>query len=127
MRWTGAGSELWRVRVDLFTERRDPVRRELDAIAERLKAALTESDGDAATDRGYFGVDQGTGQAGRPVLGLTFWIRADDVGGAATGAIEVARRVGAGAGAGPGLYDVTVIPRAAVTFPNDPRYPRQPD
>jgi hypothetical protein len=54
-------------------------------------------------------------------------VKADDVGGAATTALDVARQSGNGAGVGPELYDVTVIPRAAVVLPNDPHYPRMPD
>lgn len=127
MRWAGTGPELWRVRVDLFAERRGTARDQITAIAERLKARLTESDGDAATDRGFFGVDQGSGGAGgRNVIGMTFWIRANGIGEAAVNAVELARIVGAGEGAGPGLYDVTVVPRDAVTFPDDDRYPPRP-
>jgi hypothetical protein len=128
MRWTGDGSELWRVRVDLFVERREPIKRQMNAIHENLKAQLTQSDGDATTDRGASGLDQGTGAAGRDVIGILFWVRANDVGQAASTAVDVARRVGAGEGVGPGLYDVVVIPRDAVTFSKDGReYPQMPD
>lgn len=124
MHWAGQGSELWRVRVDLFAERREPARRQVGDIAGRLKTLLTQNDGDAKTG---IGVDQGTGATNRPVIGMSFWVRADDVGSAATTAIEIARRAGANEGAGPDLYDVVVIPRDAVVLPDDPTYPRMPD
>jgi len=123
MRWAGVGSELWRVRVDLFAEPRDP-RRQIDRVAERLRNLLTTNDGDPKLD---MGLDQGTGATSRPVVGLLFWVRADDVGGAATTAVEVARRAGENEGVGPELYDVVVIPRAAVVLPSDPQYPSMPD
>ena len=122
MRWAGVGSGLWRVRVDLFAERQDP-RRQINRVAERLKNLLPTNDGDPKLD---IGLDQGTGATGRPVVGLLFWVRADDVGGAAVTAVEVARRAGENEGVGPELYDVVVIPRAAVVLPNDPRYPPMP-
>lgn len=124
MRWAGEGSDLWRVRVDLFVGGRQDPRHQIDAIAETLKGLLTAKDGDPKPD---YGVDQGTGVTDRPVIGLLFWVRADDVGGAAATAVEIALRAGASGGAGPELYDVTVIPRRAVVFPNEPRYPRMPD
>lgn len=71
--------------------------------------------------------DQGLGIADTPVVGLLFWVAADDVGAAASAAVEVATKAGEGCGVGPGLYDVTVIPRDAVALPDDPRYPEMPD
>lgn len=124
VRWAGEGSDLWRVRVDLFAEHRDP-KRQVDEIYGSLEALLTGNDGDRT--KGDSGVDQGTGVTDRPVVGLTFWVRADNVGPAATTAVEVARRAGAKAGAGPEIYDVTVIPRNAVVLPDDSGYPRMPD
>lgn len=128
MRWTGNGSELWRVRVDLFAERRE-IKKQANAIYEKLRNQLTESDGDRTTDRGAIGVDQGTGASDRNVIGMLFWVRANDVGEAATRAVDLARRIGAGDGVGPDLYDVVVIPRDAVTFPKQGRreYPQMPD
>jgi len=124
VRWVGEGSELWRVRVDLFVERVRPAKSQIIEIAERLTSALTGNDGDA---RSGIGIDQGTGTANRPVIGLCFWVRADDVGQAALTADDVARRASASAGAGPDLYDVTVIPRNAVSYLKDAKYPPMPD
>ena len=61
------------------------------------------------------------------MIGLSFWVRADDVGQAARTAVETARRAGADSGVGTDLYDVVVIPNAAVTRPDDPAYPPMPD
>jgi len=62
------------------------------------------------------------------VVGLVFWVRADDVGAVAARAVEVARVAGGAAGVGPELYDVTVIPRDAVVTGSDPAaYPLMPD
>ena len=126
MRWAGTGAELWRVRVDLFAELRDP-RSQIDLVVKGLRGLLTFED--RAVSGSDVGADQGTGAGARPVVGLLFWVRADDVGGAATTAVDIARRAAAGAdvGVGPDLYDVVVIPRAAVVLPGDPRYPRMPD
>jgi hypothetical protein len=124
MRWVGDGSELWRVRVDLFAPDRDAGRVAEAHLA--LQRQLTASD-DTATRPGEVGADQGTGIAGRPVIGLSFWVRADDVGQAARIAVETARRAGADSGVGTDLYDVVVIPDAAVARPDDPAYPPMPD
>ena len=123
MRWAGVGSDLWRVRVDLFAQ---------DAGGERVIAAcesltkLLSSDGEARV-AGEVACDQGIGDEGRPVVGLLFWVRADDVGLAARTAVETAARAGADCGLGAELYDVVVIPSAAVVSPSDPGYPRRPD
>jgi hypothetical protein len=95
------------------------------AVAESLRALL-ESDGSDG-ERGEVGVDQGTGAARQPVIGMSFWVRADDVGSAASVAVETGVRAGASHGAGPALYDVTVIPRDSVVLPDDPHYPEMPD
>lgn len=124
MRWVGAGSELWRVRVDLFAADGDGGR--VRAAHEAIRAQLTASDG-APSRPGESAADQGTGIEGRPVVGLSFWVRADDVGQAATIAVETARRAGAASGVGTDLYDVVVIPSAAVARPDDPAYPPMPD
>jgi hypothetical protein len=123
MRWAGDGSELWRVRVDLFAESHDP-RRQINKVKDTLRGLVTGNDGEPGAD---IGADQGTGVTTRPVVGMLFWVRANDVGGAAATAVETARRAGEGAGVGPELYDVVVIPRAAVVRPNDPKYPPMPD
>lgn len=123
MRWVGNGSELWRVRVDLFAaDRGDRVA----AAHQALERQLTESD-DALRRPGESGADQGRGIEGRAVVGLLFWVRADDVGEAARVAVETARRAGADSAVGTDLYDVVVIPNAAVTSPDDPTYPEMPD
>ena len=51
------------------------------------------------------------------MLGLTFWVRADDVGAAARTALDTARRAGATADVGPGYYDVALVPFEAVVAP----------
>jgi hypothetical protein len=53
------------------------------------------------------------------VVGLTFWVRADDVGGAATTALATAREAGRMAQAGPDYYDVSLVPRSAVLMPEE--------
>jgi hypothetical protein len=62
-------------------------------------------------------VDQGTGVEGQAVIGLSFWVRADDLGGAALTALETARRAGAAAEVGPDYYDVSLVPRSSVVVP----------
>ena len=96
MRWAGEGSELWRVRVDLFAEDRDGAR--VTAAHHALAAQLT-SDGEAGI-AGDVGADQGIGVEGRPVVGLCFWVRADDVGQAASTAVETASRASSDIGLG---------------------------
>jgi hypothetical protein len=54
---------------------------------------------------------------GQPVLGLSFWVWADDVGAAATHALQTATSAGAVAHVGPQFYDVVVVPRTAVVMP----------
>lgn len=120
----GHGSALWRVRVDLFAPDHESGR--VSATHEALGHQLTETDG-AARRPGDWAADQGLGIEGRPVVGLLFWVRADEIGRAATLAAETARRAGAESGVGTELYDVVVIPSASVTHRDDPHYPPQPD
>src|SRR3954471_7855220 len=101
MRWVGVGSQLWHVRVDLIAPDGDGWR--VEPTHRALLSVLTESD-DKAPDS--VGADQGTGVEGQPVIGLTFWVRADDVGGAATTAVSTAIKAGADGLAGPAFYDV---------------------
>jgi hypothetical protein len=63
------------------------------------------------------------------VIGLVFWVRADDVGRAASLAVETARRAGSESGVGTELYDVVVIPSASVAsvYPQISAYPPMPD
>lgn len=123
MQAVGIGAELWRVRVDLFAV--DGNGRRASAAVAALRPSLVD---DGALPRtGGVGADQGLGVTSRPVVGLLFWVRADDVGAAATTAVEAARRAGGDHGVGPDLYDVTVIPRRAVALPDDPLYPSMPD
>jgi hypothetical protein len=119
---SGTGSELWRVRVDLFATDADAGR--VTASATALRSLL---DNDEDRDAADVGADQGLGVTGRPVVGLLFWVRADDVGEAALTAVETARRAGADHGVGPELYDVTLIPPNAVVLPGDVHYPSMPD
>jgi hypothetical protein len=123
MRWVGEGSCLWRVRVDLFVD--DHGRAPGTAAHSALLRQVVD-DGEAGV-AGEVGTDHGLGIEGRPVVGLLFWVRADDVGLAARTAVETARRAGTESGIGSELYDVVVIPSAAVTTRDDPAYPRMPD
>lgn len=127
MHWAGNGSELWRVRVDLFAPDNESGR--VRATHEALQRELTETDG-AARPWGDSAADQGRGIEGRPVVGLVFWVRADGIGQAASVAVEAALRAGAASGLGPELFDLTVFPSSSVRSPGegDPAYlPRQPD
>jgi hypothetical protein len=121
VRTVGEGSALWRVRVELFTD--DSARR-VQACARSLEQLLPPDDGQSLLGIGADqGVDQGIGDAARPVVAFLFWTRADDLGPAATTAVEFARLVGRDAGVGPRLYKVTVLPADAVARPDDPTYP----
>jgi hypothetical protein len=123
VRWAGEGSALWRVRVDLFAEDGSG---DLVAPAHQSLVRELSSDGEGSTP-GEVAADQGIGVEGRPVVGLLFWVRADDVGLAARTAVEAASRAGGDCGLGTELYDVVVIPSAAVVSRDDPTYPRMPD
>jgi hypothetical protein len=123
MRWAGDGSNLWRVRVDLFAADASGAR--VTAAHQALKRQLISDD--EPMKPGELAADQGIGIEGRPVVGLLFWVRADDVGLAARTAVEAASRAGTESGLGSELYDVVVIPSAAVASPSDPEYPRMPD
>jgi hypothetical protein len=123
MMWVGSGSNLWRVRVDLLAV--DESGHRVGAVWKSVRSRLTS---DGADDRpGDVGVDQGTGAAQQPVVGMLFWVQADDVGSAASLAVETAIRAGAPHGVGPALYDVTVIPHGSVTHPGEPNDPAMPD
>jgi hypothetical protein len=124
--WVGEGSELWRVRVDLFAP--DPHDHRVPKTFQALQLELRETDG-AARLAGDSAVDQGRGIEGRPVIGLVFWVRADDVGKAASLAVETARSAGTESGVGTELYDVVVIPSASVAsvYSQISAYPPMPD
>jgi hypothetical protein len=126
MHWVGDGSQLWRVRVDLFAPDGESGR--VPATHEALQHELTETDG-AARPWGDSVADQGRGIEGRPVIGLIFWVRADEVGEAASLAVETARRAGATNGIGPELFDVSVSPSTSVRHPSesDRAYMPRPD
>ncbi len=126
MQCAGQGSELWRVRVDLFDREAAEDRRALTlSLLSSLEALLVEGVGPPAPRD--VAIDQGLGVTNQPVTGLLFWVVADDVGRAAVVAVETARRAAMRHRVGPGLYDVTIIPRDAVVAPGDPMYPRLPD
>lgn len=112
MLYAGEGSELWHARVDLIAPDGDGSR--VGSVAEALRSNLPGTD--EGRGRGA-GVDQGIGVEGQPVVGLTFWVRAEDIGDAARTALEVARRSSAAAGVGPDYYDVALVPRSAVVVP----------
>ena len=126
MHWVGDGTELWRVRVDLFAADGEGDR--VPATHQALRRQLTETDGEARP-WGDSVADQGRGIEGRPVVGLVFWVRADEVGQAASLAVATARRAGTESGVGPELYEVTVLPSSAVRWPgeDDPAYLPKPD
>ena len=126
MHWVGNGSQLWRVRVDLFALDGESDR--VPAAHEALQHELTETDG-AARPWGDSAADQGRGIEGDPVIGLIFWVRADEVGQAASLAVETARRAGTRSGIGPDLFDVIVSPSTSVRHPNegDHAYMPKPD
>ena len=127
MHWVGRGSELWRVRVDQFAA--DGASDRVSATHQALQRELTETDG-AVRPWGDSAADHGRGIEGQPVIGLVFWVRADEVGQAASLAVETARRAGAETGVGPELFDVSVFPSTSVRWPGegDPAYlPSQPD
>jgi hypothetical protein len=117
------GEDLWRVRVDLFVDEADAD--SFDAMAERLGSRLTGDN--KPEDPGEFAIDHGLGVTARPVLGLLFWVRADDVGGAARSAVDAARSAASECGMTFDLYDVTLIPAQAVVLPVDPLLPVLPD
>ncbi len=114
MLYAGEGPDLWHVRVDLIAPDEEGARMSLvaEALRRQLRGVHTGHGSGAA-------VDQGIGVEGQPVLGLLFWVRADEVGGAAVTALETARRAGAVADVGPDYYDVSLVPRSAVVGPED--------
>jgi len=95
----GVGESRWFVRVEQFVE--GDSARLVGPSARKLNELLVE---DPANPRG--GADQGTGMAS-PVVGLTFIVRADGPGEAATLAVQIARQ--ALGDEERGLYGVTVI------------------
>jgi hypothetical protein len=110
--------------VDLFAD--DDAAYRVGACGPAMNSLLVNDEGPGPDQT--CGVDQGVGIAQRPVIGLTFWVRADDVGTAAATAVSAAVRAGSLAGGvGPELYDVVVIPERAVAHPGDPLYPDMPD
>jgi hypothetical protein len=122
VRIVGRGAELWRVRVELFTEGDNAYRIGAGSVA--LERLLPEDDGEILPGiGGDHGVDGGIGDARRPVVGFLFWVRADDLGSAAHTAVDFARLVGSDAEIGPSLYKVMVLPADAVARPDDPYYP----
>lgn len=122
MLFAGDGSELWHVRVDLLAPDRDPSR--VSVVADELRRGLR---GAHEGRGGGAGVDQGIGVEGQPVVGLTFWVRADDVGSAAVTALETARRAGSAASVGPDYYDVSLVPSSAIRVPLDQHTVDMPD
>jgi hypothetical protein len=103
------------VRVDLIAPDGDGSRVAL--AHESLLPVLVYDDG--AGGHPGSGIDQGIGHEGRPVIGFTFCVRADDVGSAATTGLAVAQAAGAAAGVGPEFYDVVVVPHSAIVVPLD--------
>ena len=118
----GEGGELWHARVDLFTPDGDGSR--VSLVAGALAGLLAGEK--SGVGLGY-GVDQGIGVEGRPVVGLTFWVRARDIGSAAVTALQTARQAGVAAQAGPDCHDVTLVPHSAVYMPVEEHTVRMPD
>jgi len=112
------------VRVDLFTDGQEP-----NPFVTPCAHALMELLDIEPADRGpgEVGVDCGIGVEGEPVIGLLFWVRADEVGEAARVAVATAWEAAATCGLGPRLYDVVVLPSDAVVLPEDPTYPSSAD
>jgi hypothetical protein len=115
VRWTGEGRHLWSVRVDLIAPDSDGSRVAL--AHESLLRLLVHDDG--AGGHSGSGIDEGIGHEGRPVIGFTFCVRADDVGSAATTGLAVSQAVGTAAGVGPEFYDVVVVPHSAIVVSLD--------
>jgi hypothetical protein len=125
VQWVGDGSELWRVRVDLFAPDHDAGR--VPVTDEALGRQLTETDG-VARKPGDWVADQGLGREGeRPGIGFVFWgiRRRDRIGGHARGQ----RRSPGGSGkrVGTEWYDVSIFPHAAIADRYGDPYPQQPD
>ena len=115
------------MRVDLFAAGGGSDR--VPATHQALQRELTETDG-AVRPWGDSAADQGRGIEGQPVIGLVFRVRADEVGQAASLAVETARRAGVETGVGPELFDESVFPSTSVRWSGDgdPAYlPPQPD
>jgi hypothetical protein len=117
------GRELFRVRVDLFTDVAEP-NSAVGPCAERLRDVLGIPSGQRV--RGEMGVDRGIGVEGDPVIGFLFWVRGDDVGEAARTALATARAAGMECGAGPRYYDISLVPADVVVMPDEP-FPRMAD
>jgi hypothetical protein len=122
MRFAGKGSDVWHVRVDLIAP--DDSGSRVTPAAEELRRLLNEDDTPAA---GGGGADQGIGIEGQPVVGLTFWVRADDVGAAAMTALDTARLAGRAADVGADYYAVSLVPRSAILMPEDEHTVRRTD
>jgi hypothetical protein len=115
VRWAGDGRNLWSVRVGLIAPDGDGSR---VAVAHESLFGLLVHD-DSAGGPPAQGFDQGIGHEGRPVIGLTLCVRADDVGSAATTRLAVAQAAGGAAGVGPEFYDLVVVPHSAIVVPLD--------
>lgn len=121
MRWAGEGPDLCSVRVDLLAP--DGSSHWVAAVADALVALLPFGDGPPHVA----GVDQGRGHEGRPVIGLTFLVRAESFADATRTAVEAGTAAGVDAGVGSRIYDVVLVPEAASTLPDAVRRIPQPD
>lgn len=99
----------WHVRVDLRVPDDEGWR--VTPIADELRTLLGDQQ-EAPGPNG--GVDQGTGAELFPVVGLLFWVHAEDVGKAAAAALDLAQRAGSTAGAGPDYFDLSLVPQSAI-------------
>jgi hypothetical protein len=90
VRWAGEGRHLWSVRVDLIAPDGDGSR--VAVAHESLFGLLVHDDGPGGHPGSGF--DQGIGREGRPVIGFTLPVRADDGGRAATTGLAIAQAAG---------------------------------
>jgi hypothetical protein len=114
MRVVGAGKELWRVEVVLWAVEPETgrIRELLDAVA-AATVASDEDDPSVLPDvERAWSYDMQPPEGG---VGVACWVRSDSVGGAAEEGWRVIRQAAAATlGAEARLWDLRVIPRAAI-------------
>ncbi len=80
-----------------LTSSMDDDGRRVERAVDQLRRMLHDDGGVTTAD--VVG-NQGVGVTGRPVVGLLFWVDADDIGEAAATAVRAARRAGAATASG---------------------------
>jgi len=115
---------LWRLRVDLFAPEEQDVQ---GRLAQALISRLAGFDNPRLLVA--VGVDSGTGMPeGRPLLGATFWIKADTIGSAVQLGVGLVKESFHDVSQDDfRIYDVVVVPNAAVTVPVPERFPPTSD